>query len=204
MNYYKFYFILLFLCALQVNTAFSQSWEFVKEKDGVQIYSRKTAGKQLKSFKAIAEINAPVEKIFNLLENVNNTDWWDKNVTQIKVLLYEKNKTARYYMVYKLPWPVKSRDLCVNSTVEIDSETGIYKLTAVPLLGGVAEHDNLVRIKDYQQIWTVRATGRNQAHVELESYVDPGGSVPNWLYNLLLIDSPANSINGLKLQMQKN
>jgi len=86
-----------------------------------------------------------------MIEDVNNTDWWDKNLTGIKVFLYEKNKRAHYYLVYELPWPATDRDLCVDVSVTIDSVTGIRKLTAGPLPGLVPEREGMIRIKNYRQ-----------------------------------------------------
>lgn len=84
--------------------AAGQSWNFNKEKDGIKIYTRVETGRTLKSYKAVADLNAPAKNIFAVMEDINNTDWWDKNLIQIKILQYEKNKSAQYYMVYNLPW----------------------------------------------------------------------------------------------------
>jgi len=94
------------------STMAAQSWDLIKEKDGIKIYTRREVGKSLKSYKGVADINAPAEVVFALIEDVNNTDWWDKNFNRIKVLQYEKNKRAQYYLIYDLPWPVIDRDLC--------------------------------------------------------------------------------------------
>ena len=83
-----------------------------------------------------------------MIEDVNNTDWWDKNISQIKVLNYEKNKKARYYLIYDLPWPVIDRDLCVDVSVDYNPETGAGKITALPLPGLIPENKSMVRIKD--------------------------------------------------------
>jgi len=192
---------LLFLVLSSVTSA--QSWEFVKDKDGVKIYTRKEAGKTLKSYKGVADINAPAEKVFTLVEDVNHTEWWDKNLTQIKVLLYEKCKRAQYYLVYDLPWPVTDRDLCVNVTVTSDPATGEHQIIATPLPGAVPEHDDMIRIREYRQTWTIRPAGPSMAHVVLEGYVDPAGSIPDWLLNMLIVDSPFKVISGLKQQLEK-
>jgi hypothetical protein len=140
MRYYKFLFILWFFLKLMIPSLIeAQSWNFIKEKDGIKIYTHQEAGKVLKSFKGVADINAPAEKIFAMMEDINDTEWWDKNLTQIKVLLYEKNKRAKYYMVYDLPWPVTDRDLCVDVTIKIDTVTGESKITAVSVPGVIPE-----------------------------------------------------------------
>jgi hypothetical protein len=205
MRRFQFLFILMFFFTMILSCSVAaQSWDFIKEKDSIEIYTRKEAGKSLKSYKGVTDIKAPAEKIFAMMEDINNTDWWDKNLTQIKVLLYEKNKRAQYYLVYDLPWPVTDRDLCVDVTITIDTVTGERNITAVSLNGVIPESNDMVRIKDYRQTWTVIPAGKDMTHVELEGFVDPAGSIPDWISNMLIIESPFKAINGVREQMQKN
>ena len=183
-------------------TLVGQTWKFVKEKDGVKLFTRQEAGKSLKFVKGVAEINQSADKVFALIEDVNHTEWWDANLSQIKVLLYEKNKRAQYYLVYKMPWPFNDRDLSVNVTTTIDQASGEWKLTAVPLSDVTPEKKDLVRIKDYRQTWTIRPVN-NRAHVELEFYVDAVENLPGWLLNMALIDTPINSIKAIRLLLEK-
>jgi len=204
MRHFWIQFIFVFFLTLLISWSLgAQSWNFSKEKDGIKLFTRKETGKSLKSYKGVTDINAPAEKVFALIENVNNTDWWDKNLTQIKVLLYEKNKRAQYYLVYDLPWPVTDRDLCVNVTVTIDPVTGEGKIAAVPLPGVTPEHHDMIRIKEYKQTWTVTPVGNSLAHVVLEGYIDPAGSIPDWLSNMLIVDSPFKVISEVKQRMEK-
>jgi hypothetical protein len=204
MRDHRFRFILVFFLTLVLSSSLAaQSWDFIKEKDGIKIYTRKEAGKSLKSYKGVADIHAPAEKIFTMLEDVNHTDWWDKNLTQIKVLLYEKYKRAQYYLVYDLPWPVTDRDLCVDVTVTFDPVSGAGMITAGPLPGLVPERDNLIRIKAYRQTWTVNPAGKDLTHVVLEGYADPAGSIPDWISNMALVDSPLKVIGEVKKRMER-
>lgn len=193
-----FFFHLMFSCSM-----IAQTWSFVKEKDGIKIYTGVETGKFLKSYKGVTDINAPAQDVFALIEDVNNTDWWDKNLTQIKVLFYEKNKRAQYYLVYDLPWPVTDRDLCVDVKVTIDAVTGERRITAVPLTGVIPERNDMVRIKDYRQTWTVIPGIKGMTHIVLEGFVDPSGSVPDWVSNMLIIDSPIKAINGVRERIEK-
>jgi len=191
-----FFFTLMVSCSMA-----AQSWDFIKEKDGIKIYTRVEAGKSLKSYRGVTDINAPAEKIFTLMEDINNTDWWDKKLTHIKVLLYEKNKRVQYYMVYNLPWPVTDRDLCVDVKITIDTVTGECKFNAVALNGVIPERSDMVRIKDYRQTWTIIPASKEMTHVVLEGFVDPAGIIPNWISNMLIIESPIKAITGLKERM---
>jgi hypothetical protein len=199
---FRFLFLSFLSMVLSCSTV-AQSWVFNKEKDGIKMYTCMEAGKLLKSYKGVTDIHAPAEKVFAFIEDVNNTLWWDKNLSEIRVLLYEKNKRAQFYLVYDLSWPVTDRDLCVEAKVTIDPVTGVYRITSTPLTGVIPECPDKIRIRDYHQIWTIRTLGKEHAHVELEGYVDPAGSIPDWITNMLIVDSPYKVISGIKQQLEK-
>lgn len=194
--------VMLVFWALPVLLA-AQSWNFVREEDGIKIYTRQEPGKSLRAYRGTTVIKAPAEKVFTLIEDVNHTEWWDKNLTQIKVLAYEKNKRARYYLVYNTPWPVSNRDLCVEVTVGMDPVKRIYSVSAASLNGVIPEQNDLVRIRDYRQTWTVSSAGENLSNVVLEGYLDPVGNIPVWISNRLIVQSPVNSILGVRQQIEK-
>jgi hypothetical protein len=181
---------------------FGQTWKFIKEKDGIQLYSRRDADKGLKIFKGVGEIEASADKVYGLLEDVNHTEWWTKEVSQIKILQYEKDKQAQCYLVYSLPWPFLDRDLCVNVTATINRSTGERKLTSLPLFGVTPERDGLVRIKEYMEEWIIRPIDKNRSHVEFEFYLNPGNNLPAWLINMVLGDAPIHMIKSVRKYMK--
>jgi len=93
--------------------------------------------------------------------------------------------------------------LCVDVSVTIDPVTGVGKITAAPLAGVVPERNDMVRIQEYRQTWTIIPAGKELTHVVLEGFVDPAGSIPDWISNMLIIDSPFNIICGIKARLEK-
>ncbi len=195
-----FIFMLLVTVAADVS---AQEWEFIKEKDGIKIYTRKDAGSALKSFRGEADLHTPMDQVCNLIGNVKNVDWWDKNLREINVLLYEKDKHIQYYLVYGAPWPVTDRDLCVDATITIDSKSGIRTISSVPLFNVIPENPKYVRIKKYWQKWVIQDMKNGIVHITLEGFVDPGGSVPNWIYNMVITDTPLKIMRGIKQRLEK-
>ena len=196
------FFCLIFFILVPPGSLVAQSWDLVKEQDGIKIYTRQEDGKSLKSYKGTAIIKAPAEKVFTLIEDVHHTEWWDPNLSQIKVLAYEKNKRAQYYLVYNSPWPVENRDLCAEVTVTIDPGKSVFTVSAVPVTGVIPEQEDKVRIKDYRQTWTISSAGKDLAQVDLEGYVDLAGNIPVWISNMLVTESPINAISGIRRRME--
>jgi hypothetical protein len=72
MRRFQFIFILMFFFTMILSCSVAaQSWDFIKEKDSIKIYTRKEAGKSLKSYKGVTDIKAPAEKIFAMMEDIN-------------------------------------------------------------------------------------------------------------------------------------
>lgn len=199
---FRFSIFLLFTVIVPYSVQ-SQTWEFVKEKDGIKIYTRKEPGKSIKSYKGVTDIKAPAEKIFALIEDVNHTEWWDENLNHIKVVRYEKYKMAQYYLVYDLPWPVGDRDLCVDVVAHFDPASGFGTVVAGPLPTLMPENPDLIRIKDYHQTWTVKTAGNGLTHVTLEGSVDPAGSIPDWISNMVIVDSPIKVMCGVRERVER-
>ena len=150
-NYYLAILVTTFFLFTGSVDVCGQSWVFVKEKEGIRLYTRKEANNSVKSFKGEAYLHAQIEKVFSLITNVKNFDLWDEDITEMKVLLNEKDKHVQYYLVYDVSWPVTDRDLVVDALITTDSVTGIRVMEAKPLLNVIPEKSDLVRIKKYWQ-----------------------------------------------------
>jgi hypothetical protein len=196
-------FLFFFGFLLMTGNLEGQDWKFIKEKDGIKIYTKKEPGNNLKSFKGVADIRTSMDKVRNLIGNVKNVEWWDKNVKEIKVLNYEKDKISQYYLVYDAPWPVADRDLCAEALISDDPVTGVRTVFAKPLLNVIPDRQGCVRIVKYWQKWTLEPTNHGVVHAILEGYVDPGGSVPDWIYNMVITDTPLKVMRGIKQRLEK-
>lgn len=193
---------LVILFCLFYCSAGAQGWEFVKERNGIKVFTRKEPNTSLKSFKGIMDVHSTMDRVKKLIGNVHNTEWWDKNVKDIRVLYYEENKHFKYYLRYDVPWPLADRDLCVDACVKEDPVTGIREINAKPLPNLVPEQEGVVRITNYWQKWVIQPMDNGIIRITLEGSVDPGGSVPTWLINLVITDTPLNVMGGIKEKVE--
>lgn len=187
--------ILLFLNVKAVN---GQSWDFAKEKDGIKLFTRNELNSSLKSYRGEVTFKADIEKVNLLVGDVKNLDWWDKNISDIKVIDFKKDKSIRYYLIYHAPWPLSNRDIALESQITTDPLTGVRTVFSKPIYHLVPEKKDLVRIKKYWQKWTVEPMDNGYVHVVLEGFVDPNGNVPSWLYNMVITETPFNVIYALR------
>jgi hypothetical protein len=181
----------------------AQDWKFIKEKDGIKVYSRSEDSTTVKSFKGVADFNTTMEKMKRVIGRVESFEWWDENITEIKVLAYEEEKLIRYYLVYDVPWPLSDRDLVAEAIITNDPVTGVRKVRASAISGVVPENPDLVRITYYWQQWVMEPQPNGPIHVTLEGSIDPGGSIPTWLVNMVITDTPLNVITKARQVVEK-
>jgi hypothetical protein len=199
MKYYNWIILILTLfLVIDANDVSGQSWKFVKEESGIKIYTRNEVNSSLKSFKGEVTFKANPEKVCLIIGNARNVDWWDKNIIELKVLDFVENKSARYYLVYDVPWPLSRRDLVIEAQISTNPVTGDRTVVSKPLANVVPEKPGLVRIKKYWQKWTIQTMGNGYVHVILEGFVDPGGNIPSWLYNSVITETPLRVIKALR------
>jgi hypothetical protein len=109
-----------------------QSWNFIKEKDGIKIYNRSEPNTNLKSYRGEADFKTDLNKICSRLGNLDNLDWWDDDIKEVTILHHERDKLIHYYVVYGAPWPVTDRDLCVQVHITKDAEAGSMVVFSEP------------------------------------------------------------------------
>lgn len=199
MKYSGFLFLLLAIFqGPMAKDVTGQSWKFVKEKEGIKVYTRDELNSPLKSFKGEITFKADITKVNLLVGNADNLDWWDKNISDVRIIEFQKDKFIRYYLVYHVPWPLSNRDLVLESKITTDPVTMARTVSAKPLLNVVPENEGIVRIKKYWQKWTVLPMKNGFVHVTIEGFVDPNGNIPAWLYNMTVTETPFNVLKTLR------
>jgi hypothetical protein len=192
------YLATIILFALSGHCLYAQKWEFVKEKDGIRLFTSQEKNSSFKSFHGEIDIRGDFEKVSALIGDPTNLDWWGDDVNSIKVLFYEKSKKIQYYLVYDVPWPFADRDLVADVQISEDRTTGTKTIYSRPLPDVVPLHSDLIRVTDYWQRWTLQPMKNGMIHVTLEGFIDPAGNVPAWLYNMVIVDIPLRLLREVK------
>jgi len=182
-------FLLLLLLAI-ISELSGQTWNFVKERDHIRLYTRVEGKGPLKSFKGEVDIHADMDKVTAMIGNPKDLEWWGENIRGIRVLLYEKDKHIQYYLIYDSPWPFTDRDLVADVRITTDPLTGTRTIYSCPLLNMIPDNPELVRVTRYWERWTIQPLNNGIIRLTLEGFIDPAGSIPSWLYNMIVIETP--------------
>jgi hypothetical protein len=191
---------LILFYALDVTLAQS-SWELKRNKQGIKVFTRTSPNSQLDEFKGIAVVHASVEDILELLSRVPEMVDWVPDCTSAE-LLYTNNTKQIHYATYSAPWPVSHRDSYIEyHYVESKDANRKVIFKAVPDYG--PEKSPFVRVPEMAGFWFLKYISDTKTEVTYQVRADAGGSVPAWLTNAAAVDTPYNTLNGLKAYLEE-
>lgn len=197
------FFYLLFYLFLTSNQLIAQKWELEKDEEGIQIYTRIVAGSPVKEYKAITTLQSSTVALSQILRNQDELKGWFDLCYESKRLKKVSDNEYFFYLSNDAPWPVQDRDLVAHAIFEIKKdETQWITFTAVP--DYLPEREERVRIPKMKAHWEFKKLPSGSIQVIQQAHVDLGGSIPAWIINAVIVDSPFKTMQNLKKKVKSS
>ncbi|MBF0485367.1 MAG: START domain-containing protein [Candidatus Omnitrophica bacterium] len=205
---YKFFHIrtAMFLIAAVIGVCFYAStlqaaeypWQLRVDKQGIKVYTRKVDASPILEFKADVVVDAPISKVIPLFEDVETARLWFYQCTQSNVVAREGSQQKAVYIILRLPWPVSARDCVFRMSKSVDTVTGAltYALVAIP--DRVSRKPGIVRVPYLRAFWHFLSLPDGRTKIDFQQHSDPGGFIPAFLSNTIVVDMPYNSLKNLR------
>ncbi len=181
------------LSTTAVRAQAQEEWHLEKNKDQIQVYSRRVPGSRSTELKVECSMNGTQNQLVALLSDIANY----KNViykTKSSQLIRRVSETELvYHVVTAVPWPVSDRDMSVQLTFAQDPVSKLLQVRGVGMPNLVAVQPGTVRIVDWLAIWLVRPINKEKMQVTYTCRLDPGGDIPAWLDNIAAASSAYQS-----------
>ncbi len=179
-------------------------WKLVSDKGDLKVYKRTRAGTNLKELRIDNVFNVSAERMVRALDDVDGYVDWIYKCSEAKIITQPSKNEVIYYTRADVPAPIWDRDILSHSTYNYypESDTHYYKAYA-------AENDEeyvpvrkkIVRVKDYGSSWTIKEIEPGTVETINTIYMDPGGSIPNWMANMTIQKGPIKSMRSLAAKM---
>ncbi len=188
---------LFLLLIMMTSFVKSQDWRLAKDKSGVKVYTRFIKGWDLKQFKGIVNIKASLKTVEKTLRNDFGRSKWMYNTHDTKDVKVINNNEIYCYSRVAAPWPVSDRDNVTKYSYKNVSEKEIY-VYFNNIDGIIPEKKGIVRIKKMEGYWHFKEISPDNIQVTQVAVSEAGGSVPAWLANSAIIDSPFYTLLNMK------
>jgi uncharacterized membrane protein len=158
-------------------------WREVNNANGVRVWSREVAGSGIREIKAETVVEAPLERVWQVLTDVERFPEFMPYVKEVEIL-GPAGSQGRYEYHLIAPPLVNRRDYTLRTFNEVDKANGIYRRCWMVANGaGPDPVEGVVRIQTCQGRWTVTRLDMSRTRVGYYLHTDPGGSIPVWMAN---------------------
>lgn len=171
-------------------------WSFAKEKNGIKVYTRLKEGQKLKELKAVATYNCTKNALYTTFIDIQHmNDWYD--MVEKVVLLKQISATEGVYKIFfDFPSLAGDRYSTIKASIRKESNGDLRVESKFYAIEHIAEED-YVYVKNIESAWKI--SGKDgKLSVEHTAFMDPSGSIPNWIINATLTDGPINTLTNLK------
>ena len=194
---HSIFFSLAMLFSVSIFGA-EDKWYLEKEEDNIQVFVAETKGSALKSFRGVVTVDSSLDSVLSVIADASSYPRWLFNCKRAETIKRVGENEIYNHIVTNMPWPVIDRDSVVHSitTKNISTKQVIIKFVAKPEM--IDKSPKTVRITKMQGLWELTPLDNGKLKVFYQMSVDPGGSIPKWLVNSLVIDIPYNTLNNLR------
>jgi len=190
------------LCALAAQAP-GPDWKPGLERDGIRVELRPVAGSAVQAVRATMWLPADAARVYTLLKDPARRPQWEYNCVEGRVQESPGEREPLQYFRYHMPWPVSDRDVLERVTTSQDAAAGAYTLHSAAATGVMPALPGLVRVTVSDAQWRVQARPGGGSELTLVAHVEPGGPMPAWLINRMLVDSPYRSFLKLRQLLQQ-
>ena len=179
------------------NTITVSDWELAKNKDGIKVHTRQSAGSKIKEFKAVTTVSCEMKSLEDIIDKVEDYSSWQKNIATSKVLMEEDTNKSFVYLTTKMPMLISNRDVVLYSVKSLDTQGVLtYALKSSSSYGNKKE--GFIRMTSVRGKWQFTPKQGGKIEVVNQFYGNPEGDLPTWLINAFIVDGPYETLANLK------
>lgn len=176
-------------------------WKLRKDKDGIKVYTQQREKGHIYKYKVVTFLDASSEKVFDQVVDFRENLQYMELVDSLSFLEHIKDQRYINYMRFHMPWPVTNREMVME--MRVTKNKGMIYLNSNDLPDYLPWNDGLVRIHDFHEEWIIQEVQKGRTRIEVQGWVDPGGSIPSWVVNLFSVRTPYNFISGIRDEVYK-
>jgi len=177
-------------------------WELVKDEDGIKVYTRSIEDSKIKEFKGVTNIKSSIDSLLAVLNDTEASHKWVHNCKDPLKLSQISFSEGYIYQVINFPFPAQDRDIILHSKIDQDPDTKEVTVNLKSVPDYISE-TNKVRITKSTGSYNLKPVSNDTIEVTWNHHTEPSGSIPKWLVNSLLIDTPFETLRNLRKIVQE-
>ncbi len=175
-----------------------EGWTLKKNKNGIRCYTRPVKVSPMLCFRGIIEVKGKMPHLVGFLMDIGRYTEWMYPTDQSYILDRIGETEAYIYTLHKPPWPASPRDIAVRRQWYYNPDTGTVTVTIKGLPEYVIPRKKIVRGNMIMAYYQLLPTSDKTIEITYEVIVDPGGWLPVWLLNFMLVYGPYSTLQKIQ------
>jgi len=179
----------------------SNDWELAIDKNGVKVWTQKTAGSELVKVKATTRVNSSLAGMVKLLEDLESCV--DAMCYDAKVIQPIQTLPGHYaaYIRFKFDIPgMKTRDYVLFQEHYQDPDSKKLEINIIAAPNRIPRDECCVRVTHLHNNWKITPLPNQELDIEFTQDTDIGG-MPYLLANLALTQGTYEILHGMQALM---
>jgi len=165
----------------------------------IKVYVKNEEGKNIRSFRVEAMIDAPLEVVTRVQSDVDSYVRWYFATLEAKLLKKVSDKEFIFYMVHDAPIGMPDRDVVLKATIEpMTSKKPYVVIKMVSIPDFIPSRPPFVRMNAENYVVKFTPQGKDKTLLESEGFIDPGGVSPSWAINYIQGKGPYTNMMGMQ------
>ena len=192
-----------FLLVLSVQLSLAQSdWKLRIDEDSIRVWTGHQETSKIKTIRSEFTLRASRDEFLRELMLIERYPEWQYKALKCHTLQKVSAREVIYYCEVEAPWPVTNRDMVIRLQVHDQAGSADFRVTTHSDTFPVPLNDDLVRVPMSTAEWSIRVAGPRLLKIKYTVQVDPGGSVPAWVINLVAAQAPFQTFKNLKRRLE--
>jgi len=192
----SFVLLVLLIASSVIQSANADSaWQLRKDKAGIQVYTRSVDGSPYDAVRAVTRVDKiRLMSLVAVIEDVEACGDWADSCKESYVQRRVSDTEAYVYTHNDMPFPVKDRDVLAHVNWMQNRDTYEIVMTSKATSGLMEKVKGRLRLTEAQSSWRFKPLASGKIEVSNEAHINPGSSLPGWITNMLLVDTPYKTI----------
>ena len=173
-------------------------WELKRDRDGIQVYTRPVEGSPYRAVRATMVVDSSLSAIVALIHDTDACPQWADLCAESRMIEQVSDTELFVYTLNDVPWPVSDRDATSHVVWRQDPESLMVEMSAELVSDKMPERKRTVRLQEGTTGWQFIPLENGQVEIVSSAHLEPGGAIPGWLSNRLLVDSPFTTMEGMR------
>ena len=188
-----------------IGVAAELEWELKRDRDGIQIFTRSVEGSPYDAVRSVTEIEGVrLSALVALIEDAEAcADWADRCAESYLVEQLSETESL-VYTHNDMPFPVKNRDVLAHVVWQQEPDSLTVTMRSTATVGRMEEVSGRLRLTEANASWVFEPLQNGKVRITNEAHIDPGSALPGWVTNMLLVDTPFETLKAFVAEVRSS